>query len=99
MGEWVFFDNDQLIACFLVDELGMIPAKEALRAAIKVLHHPWPAHTVEPLEPASTNTNVLAQLPNSEIIDSTASLVKSAPARWTRRSKTSSTEVPRPEDS
>ncbi|CAE7347226.1 unnamed protein product, partial [Symbiodinium necroappetens] len=40
--EWVFFRQDQLLLCFLVDELGLVVAKEAAFAAIKVLHQPWP---------------------------------------------------------
>lgn len=40
--EWVFFRQDQLLPCFLVDELGLILAREAAQAAIKVLHQPWP---------------------------------------------------------
>ncbi|CAK9028740.1 Nipped-B-like protein B, partial [Durusdinium trenchii] len=40
--EWVFFRKDQLLPCFLVDELGLIIAKEAAQQAIKVLHQPWP---------------------------------------------------------
>lgn len=40
--EWVFFDSDQLLTCFLVDKVGLIPATEAARAAIKALHKPWP---------------------------------------------------------
>merc|ERR1719324_486051 len=39
--EWVFFNSSQLLPCFLVDRLGLIPAKEAAVAAIRSLHLPW----------------------------------------------------------
>lgn len=39
--EWVFFRSDQLLVCFLLDELGLIMAKEAAKRAIHVLHQPW----------------------------------------------------------
>ncbi|CAE7198348.1 nipblb [Symbiodinium sp. CCMP2592] len=45
--EWVFFRQDQLLLCFLVDELGLVMAKEAAFAAIKVLHQPWPQPPAE----------------------------------------------------
>ncbi|CAE7726981.1 nipblb [Symbiodinium pilosum] len=50
--EWVFFRQDQLLLCFLVDELGLVMAKEAAFSAIKVLHQPWPQRT-EPATPLS----------------------------------------------
>merc|ERR1712150_429958 len=44
--EWVLFRNDQILTCFLVDKLGVIAAKEALHAAIRLIHQPWPSAEV-----------------------------------------------------
>merc|ERR1740123_2881174 len=53
--EWVFTRQGQLLPCFLVDKLGLITVKEAVHAAIKALHRPWPeldVHENETLTPA-----------------------------------------------
>lgn len=45
--EWVFFRQGQLLPCFLVDRLGLVLAKDAVNAAIKELHRPWPRSSLD----------------------------------------------------
>lgn len=45
--EWILFRNDQVLTCFLVDQLGTLAAKDALHHAIKILNQPWPAEATQ----------------------------------------------------
>merc|ERR1712232_637062 len=53
--EWVFFNSSQLLPCFLVDRLGLIPAKEAAAAAIRALHRPWTPPSYDPKQLSQTS--------------------------------------------
>merc|ERR1712060_572028 len=82
--EWVFFDNRQLMACFLVDQLGVIPAKEALHIALKALHKPWDDSVETAAEPDSP-TAVSQDVRGGE---------QTSTGRWNRRSKDGPSDPP-----
>merc|ERR1712050_667634 len=83
--EWVFFDNDQLIACFLVDQLGVIPAKEALHAAIKKLHRPWPTSALEFEQHGVIDDAADVQSVAPDVGTTAPTILPSASTRWIRR--------------
>eukprot|EP00929_Paragymnodinium_shiwhaense_P070962 TRINITY_DN36045_c0_g1_i2.p1 TRINITY_DN36045_c0_g1~~TRINITY_DN36045_c0_g1_i2.p1 ORF type:complete len:977 (-),score=131.76 TRINITY_DN36045_c0_g1_i2:137-3067(-) len=57
---WVLPSSEQVLPCYLVDELALPDALRVVRAAIALLCEPWPAQMVEkpkPQPPASSHAN------------------------------------------
>eukprot|EP00747_Dinoflagellata_sp_TGD_P184021 gnl/TRDRNA2_/TRDRNA2_39325_c0_seq1.p1 gnl/TRDRNA2_/TRDRNA2_39325_c0~~gnl/TRDRNA2_/TRDRNA2_39325_c0_seq1.p1 ORF type:complete len:361 (+),score=55.87 gnl/TRDRNA2_/TRDRNA2_39325_c0_seq1:84-1085(+) len=40
--EWVFFNNDQLLPCYLVDRLGDVLARDSIHTVLRAMHRTWP---------------------------------------------------------
>lgn len=65
-GTWVLPESDQILPCFLIDEVAISAALEKLREAIALLREPWPAESKrESLVPAGVESEVaVSDLPD-----------------------------------